>query len=78
MCLLNSIFGILNLLITLKINDCIEFMIHLIHRKQLHIPLLHNTVLILFDEGDGLVGVQLLCVWLFGEVSEMPKGLVNT
>ena len=32
-----------------------EFKVHLIHRKQ--VPHLHNTVLILCDEGDGLVAV---------------------
>ena len=31
-------------------------MVHLIHRKR--VPLLHNTVLILCDEGDGLVAVK--------------------
>ena len=35
--------------------DFAEFMVHLIHRKR--VPLLHNTVLILCDEGDGLVAV---------------------
>ena len=38
-------------------NNFAEFMVHLIHRKQ--IPLLHNTVLILCDEGDGLVAVNI-------------------
>ena len=33
-----------------------EFKAHLIHRKQ--VPLLHNTVFILCDEGDGLVSVH--------------------
>ena len=32
-------------------------MVHLIHRKR--VPLLHNTVLILCDEGDGLVAVYI-------------------
>ena len=31
-------------------------MVHLIHRKWA--PLLHNTVLILCDEGDGLVAMS--------------------
>ena len=30
-------------------------MVHLIHREQ--VPLLHNAVLILWYEGDGLVGM---------------------
>ena len=34
-------------------NDFIERKVHLIHRKQ--IPLLHNTVLILFYEGARLM-----------------------
>ena len=37
-------------------NDIAEIMVHLIHRKWVH--LLHNTVLILCDEGDGLVAVR--------------------
>ena len=32
-------------------------MVHLIHRKR--VPLLHNSVLILCDEGDGLVAVLI-------------------
>ena len=32
-----------------------EFKVHLIHKKQ--VPLIHNTVLILCDEGAGLVDV---------------------
>ena len=32
-------------------------MVHLIHRKR--VPLLHSTVLILCDEGDGLVAVSV-------------------
>ena len=39
-----------------KNNDFAEFKVHLIHRK--HVPLLHNTLLILCDEGDGLVAVD--------------------
>ena len=39
-------------------NDFAEFMVHLIHRKR--VPLLYNTVLILCDEGDGLVAVSRL------------------
>ena len=31
-------------------------MVHLIHRKR--VPLLHNSVLILCDEGDGLVAMS--------------------
>ena len=50
----NSISRILNLLFTRK-NGFIEFKAHLIHRE--HVPLLHNTVLIVCYEGDGLVGV---------------------
>ena len=33
-------------------------MVHLIHRKQ--VPLLHNTVFILWDEEEGLVVVRLV------------------
>ena len=52
----NSIFGFLRLCIDYKKNDGFaEFKIHLIHRKQ--VTLLHITVLILCDEGDGLVAV---------------------
>ena len=40
-----------------KNNDFDEFKVLLIHRKQ--VPLLHNTVLILCDEGDGLVAVLM-------------------
>ena len=39
-----------------KNNDFAEIYVPLIHRKQ--VPLLHNTVLILCDEGDGLVAVK--------------------
>ena len=35
-----------------------EFMVHLIHRKR--VSLLQNTVLILCDEGDGLVAVYMV------------------
>ena len=38
-----------------KKNDFAEFKVHFIHRKQ--VPLLHNTVLILCDEGAGLVAM---------------------
>ena len=34
-------------------NDFAEFKVHFIRRK--YVPLFHNTVLILCDEGDGLV-----------------------
>ena len=37
-------------------------MVHLIHRKW--VPLLHNKVLILCDEGDGLVAVNVCCTLL--------------
>ena len=36
-----------------KNNDFAEIQVPVFHRKQ--VPLLHNTVLILCDEGDGLV-----------------------
>ena len=36
-----------------------DFNVHLIHRKQ--VPLLHNIVMILCYEGDGLVGVYRQC-----------------
>ena len=39
-----------------KNNDFAEFKVHLIHRKQ--VPLLHNTVMILCDEGAGLVAMN--------------------
>ena len=52
---LKSIFGFLNFVLFRENNDFAEFMAHLIHRKR--VPLLHNTVLILCDEGDGLVAV---------------------
>ena len=48
-----SNFKVLNLLE--KNNNFAEFKVPLIHRKQ--VPLLHNTVLILWDEGAGLVAV---------------------
>ena len=35
-----------------------ELKVHLIHRKQ--VPLLHNTVLILCDEGGGFVAVKYI------------------
>ena len=41
-----------------KNDDSAEFKVHLIHRKQ--VPLLHNTVLILCDEGAGLVALQFI------------------
>ena len=51
-------FSIFNFLYLLeKITILLKFMVHLIHRKQ--VPLLHNTVLILRGEGDGLVAVTL-------------------
>ena len=34
-----------------------EFKVHLIHRKQ--VPVLHITVLILCDEGDGMVALDI-------------------
>ena len=37
--------------------DFAVFNVHLIHRKQ--VLLLYNTVLILCDEGDGLVAVSV-------------------
>ena len=46
-------------------------MVHLIHRKQ--VPLLHNTVFILCDEGDGLVPggreIGIILVQLYTEGS---------
>ena len=45
----------LNFVSIIKIYGFAEFKVHLIHRKQ--VPLLHSTVLILCDEGDGLVAV---------------------
>ena len=51
----NSIFGFLNFALVRKDNDFAEFKVHLIHRKQG--SLLHNTVLILCDEG--LVAVNV-------------------
>ena len=44
-----------NFILVRKNNDFAEFKVHLIHRK--HAPLLHNTVLILCDEGAGLEAV---------------------
>ena len=41
-----------------KNNDFAEFKGHRIHRKQ--VALIHNTVLILCDEADGLVAVYNL------------------
>ena len=53
----NSIFGFLKMLYCLEKNyDFAEFIVHLIHRKR--VPALHNTVLILCDEGDGLVAAH--------------------
>ena len=47
-----------NFLLTRKnFNDFVKVKVHLIHRKQ--VPLLHNTVLILYYEGDGLVDVYI-------------------
>ena len=45
----------LNCVLFRENNDFAEFMVHLIHRKRA--PILHNTVFILCDEGDGLVAV---------------------
>ena len=53
-----------------------EFKVHLIHRKQ--VPLFHNTVLILCDEGDGLVAVFLkIDAWLWN-VSPFRNGVLLT
>ena len=51
----NSIFGILFFVFVRKKSDFAEFKVPLIYRK--HVPLLHNKVLILCDEGAGLVAV---------------------
>ena len=40
----------------MKNNDFVEFNVHLIHRNQ--VPLFHNAVLILCDEGAGCVAVH--------------------
>ena len=54
-----SIFGFLNFCFDQeKKNNIAEFKVHLIHRKQ--VPLLHNTVLILCNEGAGSVAVSAL------------------
>ena len=45
----------LNIVLVRKNNHFAEFKVYLIHRKQ--VPLLHNTVLILYDEEAGLVAV---------------------
>ena len=45
-------------------------MVHLIHRKR--VPLLHNTVLILCNEGDGLMAVN------FADVFDTKLYLYNT
>ena len=50
----------LNFVLVRKNNDFVKFNVHLIHRK--HVPLLHNTVLILCDEGAGLVAVILYTI----------------
>ena len=47
---------ILNFILFRANNDFAEFMVHLIHRKR--VPLLHNTVMILCDEGDEMVAVN--------------------
>ena len=52
----NSIFGFLKLCIDYKKYGFAEFKVHIIHRKQA--PILHNTVLILCDEGNGFVAVD--------------------
>ena len=49
-------FGFLEFVLFRENNEFAEFMFHLIHRKR--VPLLHNTVLIICDEGDGLVAVE--------------------
>ena len=50
----SSIFGFLKFSIDKKKNnDFVKVKVHLIHRKR--VPLLHNTVLILYYEGDGCV-----------------------
>ena len=49
-----SDFG--NFVLVRKNNDFAEFKVHIIHRKQ--VPLLHNTVMILSDEGAGLMTVN--------------------
>ena len=54
----NSIFGLQKFVLVWKNKDFTEFKVHLIHRKQ--VPLLHNTVLILCNEGAGLVAVYVL------------------
>ena len=51
----NSIFGFLKLCIDYKNDGFAEFKVHPIHRNQ--VPLLHNTVLFLCDEGDRLMAV---------------------
>ena len=49
----NSFFGNLKFSIDNKNNDFVEFKAHLIHRK--HVPLLHNTEVILCYKRDGIV-----------------------
>ena len=49
-------------------------MVHLIHRKW--VPLLHNTVMILCDEGDGLVAVLNCLVDMVYEFFQQGKGQV--
>ena len=44
-----------NVVLVRKNNNFDQFKVHLIHRKQ--VPLLHNTLLILCNEGAGLVAV---------------------
>ena len=46
-----------NIVLFRENNNFAEFMVHLIHRKR--VPLLHNTVLIVCNEGDGLVAVPI-------------------
>ena len=53
----NIIFVYLIFVFVRKNSDFTEFNVPLIHRKQ--VPLLHNTVLILCDEGSGLVTVKV-------------------
>ena len=57
-------FGFLNFVLF------VEFMVHLIHRKR--VPLLHNTEMILCDEGDGLVAVKEL-VLVLSVKCQMPN-----
>ena len=51
-----KMFGFIEFVLFRENNEFAEFMVHLIHRKR--VPLLHNTVLILCDEGVGLLAVE--------------------